>query len=115
MDFSRYRISLLDKYVKFKQAQLRAWMLYVVDREEVATLAALRSRARQAFDFTRNPALRGLGLDQVSEVDQLVEQSLRELYERGFLVGDDQLVTTDAGKEYLSKQLEIWRGKRRQR
>jgi hypothetical protein len=113
VNLSRYRMSILDRYDQFRKAQLRDWMLYLVDREEVTTLAALRLRACQAFDFTGNPALRGLGLDQIGEVNQLVDQSLCDLYEQGWLEGDDQLVETDAGREHLSRQLNRFRGRRR--
>jgi cation diffusion facilitator family transporter len=113
VDLSRYRMGLLDRYEQFRKAQLRDWMLYLVDREEVTTLAALRLRACQAFDFTGNPALSGFGLDPMDEVNQRVDHSLHDLYEQGWLIGDDRLVVSEAGRDHLSKQLKIWRGKRR--
>lgn len=112
IDLSRYRIGLVDQYAQFRQAQLRDWMLYLVDRKEVNTLSALRARARQAFDFTANAALRGLGLDQADEVDKQIDQSLRDLYERGWLTGDERLALSDAGRDHLSRQLKRVRGRR---
>ena len=105
VDLSRYRLGLLDKYAQFRQAQLCDWMLYLVGKGEVRTEAELRVWAHQAFDFTGNPALRGLGLDQIRDVNELIEQSLRELYERGWLEGNEQLVVTDAGRTHLGRQV----------
>jgi len=112
IDLSRYRIGLVDQYAQFRQAQLRDWMLYLVDRKEVNTLSALRARACQAFDFTANAALRGLGLDQADEVDKQIDQSLHDLYERGWLTGDERLALSGAGRDHLSRQLKRVRGRR---
>jgi cation diffusion facilitator family transporter len=111
-DFSRYRMELMERYEQFRQAQLRDWMLYLVEKENVLTQAELRARTRQAFDFSDNPALRGFGLDRQSETGELVEQSLRELYERGWLAGDEQLSATNAGREHLSRLMGRTRGER---
>ena len=105
-------MGLVERYAQFRQAQLRDWMLYLVEKEKVLTQAELRARACQAFDFSDNPALRGLGLDRPSEASELVEQSLHELYERGWLVGNERLGATDAGREHLSR---LMRGARRER
>jgi hypothetical protein len=111
-DLSRYRMGLMERYAQFRQAQLRDWMLYLVEKEEVLTQAELRARAGQAFDFSDNPALRGLGLDRQSEASELVDQSLHELYERGWLVGNERLSATDAGREHLSRLMGRTRGER---
>jgi Co/Zn/Cd efflux system component len=111
-DFSRYRMGLVERYEQFRQAQLRDWMLYLVEKEKVPTRAELRARTRQAFDFSDNPALREFGLDRQSETGELVEQSLHELYERGWLAGDEQLSATDAGREHLSRVMGRTRGER---
>jgi cation diffusion facilitator family transporter len=103
VDLSRYRMGLLDQYAQFRQVQLRDWMLYLVEKEQVQTQAALRVRACQAFDFTGNPALRGLGLDQMHDVNQLIDQSLHELFERGWLTRNEHLFVTDVGRMHLSQ------------
>jgi cation diffusion facilitator family transporter len=105
VDLSRYSMGLVERYAQFRQAQLRDWMLYLVENENVLTEAELRARAGQAFDFADNPALRGLGLDRQSEAGELIESSLQELYERGWLVGDESLSATDAGRERLSRSM----------
>jgi Co/Zn/Cd efflux system component len=111
-DLSRYRMGLMERYAQFRQTQLRDWMLYLVEKEGVATQAELRARACQAFDFSDNPALRGLGLDRQSEAGELVERSLHELYERGWLVGDERPNATDAGREHLRRLAKRTRGER---
>jgi len=112
VDLSRYGMGIMERYTQFRQAQLRDWMLYLVEKEKVLTQAKLRARACQALDFGDNPALRGLGLDQPSEASELVEQGLQELYERGWLVGNERLSVTDAGREHLVRLMGRTRGKR---
>jgi cation diffusion facilitator family transporter len=112
VDLSRYSMGLVERYAQFRRAQLCDWMLYLVEKEKVATEAELRARAGQALDFGDNPALRGLGLDRQSEAGDLVEQSLHTLYERGWLVGEEQLNATDAGREHLSRLMGRTRGQR---
>jgi cation diffusion facilitator family transporter len=111
-DLSRYRMGLVERYAQFRQAQLRDWMLYLVEKERVQTQAELRTRACQAFDWSDNPALRGLGMDRQSEAGELVEQGLHELYEREWLAGDERLSATDAGREHLSRLMGRTRGER---
>jgi cation diffusion facilitator family transporter len=111
-DLSRYKMGLIERYTQFRQAQLRDWMLYLVEKEEVLTHAELRARACQAFDFSDNPALRGLGLDRQSDAGEPIEQSLQELYGYGWLVGSERLSATDAGREHLSRLMGRTRGER---
>jgi cation diffusion facilitator family transporter len=111
-DLSRYEMGLVERYEQFRQAQLRDWMLHLVEKENVLTHAELRARACQALDFSDNPALRGLGLDRQSETSEMVEQSLQELFERGWLMGSERLSATDAGREHLSRLIGRTRGER---
>jgi hypothetical protein len=112
VDLSRCSMGLVERYTQFRQTQLCDWMLYLVEKEKVATQAELRARASQAFDFSDNPALRGLGLDRQREAGDLVEQSLQTLYERGWLVGEEQLNATDEGREHLNRLMGRTRGQR---
>jgi Co/Zn/Cd efflux system component len=112
VDLTRYKMGLMERYAQFRQAQLRDWMLYLVEKEKVLTLAELRVRACQAFNFSDNPALRGFGLDQQNDTSELVEQSLQELFGSGWLGGKEQLNVTDAGREHLSHVGKKTRGER---
>jgi Co/Zn/Cd efflux system component len=110
-DLSRYKFGLLDRYDEFRQAQLRHWMLYLADREEL-TGAELTVRVRQAMDFSRNPALRGFGLHSVADTGDRAEESLRQLLERGWLLGEEPLCVTDAGREHLRQAMKRTRAER---
>jgi cation diffusion facilitator family transporter len=111
-DLSRYKIGLIERYAQFRQAQLRDWMLYLIEKEGVLTQAELRARAYQALDFSDSPALRGFGLHRQSDASELVEKSLQELSESGWLAGDEQVSVTDAGREHLSRVIRRTRGER---
>jgi Co/Zn/Cd efflux system component len=111
-DLSRYKMGLIARYEQFRQVQLRNWMLYLVEKEKALTQAELRARACQAFDFSDNPALRGFGLHRQSDTSKLVEQSLHELYKNGWLVGNERLSTTDAGRDHLSRVVKRTRAER---
>jgi Co/Zn/Cd efflux system component len=105
VDLSRYQMELAGWYERFRQAQLRDWLLYLVEREEVRTRGDLIAQARQAFDVSHNPMLRELGVPQPSQADERIEQSLAELLERGWLVEDGQLSVTQTGREHLRRQM----------
>jgi hypothetical protein len=112
-DLSRYGMGLIDGYEQFRRTQLRDWMLYLVERQGVRTRAGLTARARQALDFSTNPTLRALGLAQPHpQAGEMIEQSMAELFDHGWLAGDEQLSVTDAGRAHLHQQM---RPTRRQR
>jgi cation diffusion facilitator family transporter len=111
VDLSRYKVGLLERYERFQQAQLRDWMLYLVDREPL-TRVQLLTRVREALDFSSNPALRGFGLDREVDADEQAEQGLHELYEREWLAGEEDLCATTAGKEHLRQVMRRTRGDR---
>jgi cation diffusion facilitator family transporter len=112
VDLSHYKMGLIERYKRFRQVQLRNWMLYMVEKEKALTEAELRAQASQAFDFSDNPALRGFGLDPQSDPSKLVEQSLQELYKSGWLAGNERLSITDAGRKHLSRVVKGTRGER---
>jgi Co/Zn/Cd efflux system component len=109
VDLSCYQMELAGWYERFRQAQLRDWLLYLVEREEVRTRGELMAQARRAFDVSRNPMLRELGVPQPSQAEEMIEQSLAELLERGWLVEDGQLSVTQTGREHLRQQMREWK------
>ena len=112
-DLSRYGMGLVDGYEQFRRAQLRDWMLYLVEKQGVRTRAGLITKVHQALDFSTNPTLRALGLAQPQpQAGEMIEQGIAELFERGWLAGDEQLNVTDAGRVHLHQQM---RHTRRQR
>ena len=101
MDLSRYQMGLVERYERFRQEQLGDWLLYLVEKQGVRTRSELLAQAHQALDFSHHPMLRELGLARPSHADEMIEQTLAELFERGWLVGDERLSLTDAGREHL--------------
>jgi hypothetical protein len=99
---SHFEFGMVVQYDKFRQRQLRDWMLYLVEKQAVGTRMELVARAREALDFNRIPALRAMELSQHQpRVDEIVEHSLAELLKRGWLAGEERLSITDAGKKHL--------------
>ena len=105
VDLSRYQMGLAGWYERFRQTQLGDWLLYRVEKEGVQTRDELLARVRQALDFSRHPMLRELGLAQPPQASEMIEQSLAELFEHGWLVEEEQLSLTDAGREHLRRRM----------
>jgi hypothetical protein len=111
VDLSRYEMGLAGWYERFRQVQLRDWMLYLVETQEVDTRSELVAQARQALDFSSNPMLRELGLQQPSPEDDMIEQSMAELFEQSWLLENERLRITDAGREHLRRRMREGQGK----
>ena len=101
VDLSRYRFRIVSKYNQFRQAQLRDWMLYLVEEQRAETRTELIAQAHQALDFGKNPMLRELGLEKLSQASAMIEQSMANLFDRGWLIEEEQLSVTDTGKDHL--------------
>jgi len=54
--------------------QLRDWMLYLVEKQRAETRTELIAQAHQALDFGKNPMLRELGLEKLSQASAMIEQ-----------------------------------------
>ncbi|RLC85731.1 MAG: hypothetical protein DRI79_10995 [Chloroflexi bacterium] len=104
VDLSRYQMGLAGWYERFRQTQLGDWLLYLVEKEGVQTRDELLAQAHQALDFSRHPMLRELGLAQPYH-GELIEQGIQELFERGWLAGEERLSLTDAGREHLRRRM----------
>jgi hypothetical protein len=64
----------------------------------------LVTRAGQALDFNQIPAVRAMELVQGKpQALELIEKSLVELLEHGWLTGGEQLQVTEAGRKQLNK------------
>jgi hypothetical protein len=103
-DLSRFKFFIDVRFQKFRQTHLRDWMLYLVEKGGISGRGELITRAGQALDFNQIPAVRAMELAQgPSRASELVEGSLEELFERGWLTGDQQLRVTEAGRKQLNK------------
>jgi hypothetical protein len=103
-DLSHFSLWIDDLYFNYLQDQLRDWMLYLVVKKGIRKRAELIARAGQAIDFQGIPAVQAMGLKQEQpQTDEIIERSLQDLFERGWLTGEEQLSVTDAGIKYLGQ------------
>jgi hypothetical protein len=104
LDLSSYEFGLAAQFDKFRESQLRDWMLYLVDREGIQTRAELVRLGCQVLDANQVFSLQAMGLAQKQpSARDAAERSLSELIKRGWLVGDEQMSVTDAGKKRLRR------------
>lgn len=106
VDLSRYTMPLAERYDRFRENQLRDWMLYLVGQRGVRTRAELTSRVCQALDYSQNPALRQLGLACPPSVDARVDQALADVLDRAWLSESEGLAVTEAGREHLRRAMQ---------
>jgi hypothetical protein len=103
-DLSHYAIGLTGKYEEFKQAQLRDWMLFLVHTHRARTRVELIAEASLTLDFDRYPVLRAFGLGSQGQTQEMISRGLADLFELGWLYGDESLQVTRAGKVHLQSQ-----------
>ncbi|MCP5032171.1 MAG: hypothetical protein GY939_10235, partial [Actinomycetia bacterium] len=105
VDLSHFKFWLAGQYEQFRQGQLRDWMLYLVEKEGVETRAELRTRARQTLDFNQIPAVQAIGpAPEQPQADEVIEQSIKELVEYGWLTGEQPLHLTTPGRQHLHRR-----------
>jgi Co/Zn/Cd efflux system component len=105
VDLGHYQMGIAEWYEQFRQTQLRDWMLYVVEKQNVHTRRELIAQGQQVIDVSGNPALRELGVQQQPGVESLVETCLSELLKREWLLENGQLRLADAAREHLNRQM----------
>jgi len=104
IDLSRFGFGIAAPFHRFLQSQLRDWMLYLVDKQDIGTRVELVARASQALDFNQIPAVRVMELVQGQpQAAEFVERSLAELFQRGWLTGEERLSVTDTGRKHLGQ------------
>jgi len=104
VDFSHFPLWIDEFYYRYLQEQLRDWMLYLIDQEGVHDKVELVARARHALDLQTIPALRAMGLaKELPKSGDIIEGSLTELFQRGWLEGEQQLRVTPAGRRHLGQ------------
>jgi cation diffusion facilitator family transporter len=104
VDLSSFEFGIAAQFEKFREAQLRDWMLYLAGKEGVRTRTELLRRGCQAIDASQVFSLQAMGFapDQ-SPARDTAERSLSELVERGWLVGQRKMRVTDSGKKRLHR------------
>jgi hypothetical protein len=104
VDLSSYEFGLAVQFEKFRENQLRDWMLYLVGKEEIRTRAELVRLGCQVLDASQVFSLQAMGLAQKQPpARDTAERSLSGLVERGWLTGNEQMSVTDAGKKRLRR------------
>jgi len=104
MDLSSYEFGLAVQFEKFRENQLRDWMLYLVSREGIRARAELVRLGCQVLDANQVFSLQAMELAQKQPpARDTAERSLSELVKRGWLVGNEQMSVTDAGKKRLRR------------
>jgi hypothetical protein len=104
-------MGLVEKYERFRQNKLRDWMLYLVEQHKALTRTELIAQARQALDHDDNRLLGELGLDRGPQAGEIIERSLADLFEHGWIQGQEQVDITAEGRQRLQGQMR--RGRRR--
>jgi hypothetical protein len=108
-DLARPTMGLVEKYERFRQKQLRDWMLYLVEQHKAPTRAELIAQAHKTFDYGGNRLLGELGLDREPRADEIIERSLADLFERGWIEGQERVNITAEGRQRLQGQMRRWR------
>jgi hypothetical protein len=103
-DLSRYRLGFLRRYERFRQTQLRDWMLYLLADGKVKGCEELIVRAQDALDFRDIAMLRALGMEVDPHADEMIQRSLAEMLARGWVQGEDRWVVTSAGAAHLRER-----------
>lgn len=103
-DLSRFPLRIDRLYFDYIHHQLHDWMLYLVETQGIKTRAGLVARAHQALDLQAIPAVQALDLGQGQpNYDIIIEQTIDDLFRRGWLQGEEQLSITETGRRHLGR------------
>ena len=105
-DLSRYKPGFYQRLEQFRRTQLSTWMLYLIQSGKAQKRIELHAQAQEAFNFSQYPVLRELGVGLDLSVYETIEQSVTELFARGWVTEDQQLKISEAGAEYLKRETE---------
>jgi hypothetical protein len=104
-----YKAPLEGRYQRFRQNQLRDYLLYKVKIGEAATDEDLKSIGLQAYDFSNNPMLRELGVSKHPMRSEDLESVLNELEREGYITGTERISLTERGQRRVLQRM---RGKK---
>jgi hypothetical protein len=103
-DLSKYRLPS-GTYDRYRQGEMRDWMLYLVDSGRARTKDELFLEVRQGLDYSNNVILRELGLGGQPSADTIIELGYLDMLENGFVAGDGSLSLTARGREFLEGRM----------
>jgi len=104
--FAHYGFWLLNAYQHLRDTHLVKWMLTLIDQQEVQTRSELMKQTSQAFDYRDNLWMKMVGLDREFANEIAITKSMSELFSHGWVLDQNPLVISGAGKEYLKRQKE---------
>lgn len=103
VDLTRYGFWLQGVYEDARKGFLRNSALYLVESQQVRTKPELLERLQRFFDFRDNPWMKAVGLDRQIATDALIEQTLDEIIQSGWVIDKEPLILSEEGKNYLNK------------
>jgi len=104
-DLSRYPMMFSRQYQEFRKAQLRDWMLFLVESRKATTRAGLLEEESRALAFEKFPVLREIGTQDRDQTTEQIAQSLDDLFTKGWLLEEaNSLRLSSAGKLRLRLQ-----------
>jgi hypothetical protein len=107
IDLSHYGFWLQGVYQYGRERYLQSWMLSLIEQQIVRTKTDLVEHIRQGVDFRENPWFQAVGLNQPLATEALLEQTLEEIIQRGWVIDQEPLLITEKGKKYLDKPKKI--------
>ncbi len=105
-DLSHYTPGFYQRLEQFRQTQLSTWMLYLIHSGRAQTRLEIHALAYEALDFNQYPVLIEMGLGSNFSMDEMIQRSIAELFERDWVTEDQQIKMSQAGREYLAQETE---------
>ena len=77
-----------------------------VEKDMAMSREDLEREVYDAYDLSDNPMLRELGLDKASLPGETIQITLQELFDQGWLTGEERLKVTEKGRRNLQRRLQ---------
>lgn len=110
IDLSQYGFRIFEKY---RERQLKSWLLYLVEEEGVCTRAEIEDEARISIDFEKISQLKAIGLAESDGIKEKALQMVNHLFEEGCLEKEEgkesgekgEIKVSEKGKSYLDRAM----------
>lgn len=103
VDLTRYGFWLQGVYEQARKGFLKNLAMYLVESQQVQTKPELLERVRRHIDFRDNPWMQAVELNRQLATDPLIEQTLDEIFQRGWVIDQEPLILSAEGEKYLKK------------
>lgn len=100
-DLSRFSMGITQRYHRFRTNQLRYWLLFIINEENISDRGQVIQRVLQMLDFSTNPALAQLGLNNTLRSADELESELSTMQKDGLLEDSSFLKLTEKGRQQL--------------